>query len=93
MNSWNPSRTRIQSRRQFALLTSAIKAVREGGTIVYATCSMSAFENDNVVEKAVRKTRFNVVVDTSKKWPIGEATKFVFCYGMSYLQRPLTHLG
>ncbi len=38
-----------QSERQRAILTSALRAVRTGGRVVYATCSLEPEENEQVV--------------------------------------------
>jgi 16S rRNA (cytosine967-C5)-methyltransferase len=38
-----------QAERQFAILTSALRAVRPGGHVVYSTCSLEPEENEQVV--------------------------------------------
>lgn len=73
--SWTPARVRANSKRQFAILSSAVKAVREGGLLVYATCALSEAENDSVVEKVIHKTRAKISV-LRKPLPIGEPTKY-----------------
>ena len=52
---WSEKRTKNISVRQFSLLSAAWLAVKEGGRIVYATCSISPLENDGVVAKLVKK--------------------------------------
>jgi len=52
------SRKRLNERlslpeKQTSILTSALKSVRPGGSVVYSTCTMSPLENDNVVQKAL----------------------------------------
>ena len=42
---------------QVKLLTSALRAVKVGGTVVYATCSISPAENDAVVSPAFTHTK------------------------------------
>ncbi|KZC12019.1 Putative methyltransferase NSUN4 [Dufourea novaeangliae] len=52
--------TRIKERLrlpevQSEILTNALKLVRPGGTVVYATCSLSPIQNDGVVHVALKK--------------------------------------
>lgn len=76
MATWSAPRSKINAKRQLDILVSALKAVRIGGTVVYATCALNQTENDDVIEKAQKRSKSLFSVDTSKKWPIGEATKF-----------------
>ncbi|ORY08294.1 S-adenosyl-L-methionine-dependent methyltransferase [Basidiobolus meristosporus CBS 931.73] len=71
---WTPSRSKNLAKRQFALLQSALKVVRPGGTIVYSTCALSELENDGVIERALNKSKvpFEIV---QENWPLGEKTK------------------
>src|ERR1700678_1387354 len=39
--------------RQVSLLRSAMRALREGGRLIYSTCSLEAEENENVVAEAL----------------------------------------
>ncbi|KAI8501359.1 NOL1/NOP2/Sun domain member 3 [Branchiostoma belcheri] len=59
---------RIEDRRhlpqlQASLLSSALHAVKPGGSVVYATCTLSQKENDDVVEFCLRqnKSRIDVI--------------------------------
>ena len=49
MMAWKPAATRTFSKTQGALLHTAWHAVRPGGRVLYATCSLSHVENDEVV--------------------------------------------
>jgi 16S rRNA (cytosine967-C5)-methyltransferase len=42
-----------QHERQFAILTSALGALKPGGRLVYSTCSLEPEENEQVVEKVL----------------------------------------
>ncbi len=55
MDKWSCSRTKRLAERQFAMLASALEAVKPGGRIVYSTCSISDYENDMIIEKLFRK--------------------------------------
>ena len=55
MKEWKESRTKQLAQRQYSLLCSAILALKPGGTLVYSTCSISPFENDGVVGRALER--------------------------------------
>ncbi|KAI8948982.1 S-adenosyl-L-methionine-dependent methyltransferase [Xylaria longipes] len=62
MASWRSGQSKKMAKTQVALLMTALKAVRVGGRVLYATCSLSSDENDGVVKKAmelVQKERKN----------------------------------
>jgi 16S rRNA (cytosine1407-C5)-methyltransferase len=58
---WNLEKCLGLGELQFKLLTSAIKMVKEGGEIVYSTCTMSVEENEMVISKILRKFPVEVV--------------------------------
>ncbi|KAI0969569.1 S-adenosyl-L-methionine-dependent methyltransferase [Xylaria arbuscula] len=62
MTSWRSGQSKKMAKTQVALLMTALKAVRVGGRVLYATCSLSNDENDSVIEKnmeLVQKERKN----------------------------------
>jgi 16S rRNA C967 or C1407 C5-methylase (RsmB/RsmF family) len=52
---WKESRTRQLAMRQYSLICSALLALKDGGTLVYSTCSISPLENDGVIERVLKK--------------------------------------
>ena len=46
---------------QLALLKKAIKLLKPGGEMVYSTCSILSIENEEIVEKAIKGTKAEVV--------------------------------
>ncbi len=48
---WTPARPKHLAITQFAMLASALEAVKVGGYILYSTCSINPMENEEVVEK------------------------------------------
>nr|OQO31730.1 hypothetical protein B0A51_01078 [Rachicladosporium sp. CCFEE 5018] len=50
---WSPATSKRMAETQQDLLMTALRAVRIGGVVLYATCSISTEENDGVVEKAL----------------------------------------
>lgn len=73
---WSASRLKSDQQRQLALVASAWQALKPGGLLVYATCSLSSIENDDVVRKAVKKHLKNEVEILKLQYSIGEATQF-----------------
>lgn len=59
--SHQPSDVDYCASRQDAMLEAAVKAARQGGIIVYSTCSFAPEENEAVVDRAVKK--FGVQVE------------------------------
>ncbi|KAI1118640.1 S-adenosyl-L-methionine-dependent methyltransferase [Nemania sp. NC0429] len=53
MASWRSGQSKKMAKVQAALLMTALKAVRVGGRVLYATCSLSSDENDGVIDKGV----------------------------------------
>ena len=65
LKEWKVSRSEKLAQRQYALLTAALLAVKSGGRIVYSTCALSPFENDQVIERLLtkKKDQFEVVMN------------------------------
>ncbi|KAI1748563.1 S-adenosyl-L-methionine-dependent methyltransferase [Xylaria castorea] len=53
MASWRSGQSKKMAKTQVALLMTALRAVRVGGRVLYATCSLSDDENDGVLEKGM----------------------------------------
>jgi 16S rRNA C967 or C1407 C5-methylase (RsmB/RsmF family) len=60
---WSPHRVRQLARDQYALLTSALLALRQGGALVYCTCALLPDENDGVIERLLRRGRHPAKVE------------------------------
>ncbi|KAI9202620.1 S-adenosyl-L-methionine-dependent methyltransferase [Polychytrium aggregatum] len=73
---WTPARLRNDSHRQIELLLAALGAVKEGGVVVYATCSLANVENDEVVQKGLAKLQTIRAEIVRRTFPIGEPTTF-----------------
>lgn len=50
----NPEDLARHHKRQVKLLMSAMEALREGGRLIYSTCSLESEENDDVVAEALK---------------------------------------
>lgn len=55
LKEWSPSRIKNLAMAQWALLSSAWRMLVKGGFLLYSTCALSPDENDNVVEKLIKK--------------------------------------
>ncbi len=57
IDQWSRSRVDRVSADQFAILRSASQAVKPGGLVIYATCSLPRAENEALVERALERSR------------------------------------
>lgn len=55
LSIWSESRPKRLSILQYAMLSSALLAAKNGGYILYSTCSINVKENQSVIEKLVKK--------------------------------------
>lgn len=71
--SWSIKRPQRLATEQFAMLCSALEALKPGGTMVYSTCALEPRENDGVVEKLLERRAGRVELLPWQS-PLGEAT-------------------
>ncbi len=62
MNEWSVRRSENLAIRQYSLLSSAFLAAKNGGYILYSTCSISPIENDGVLQKLLKKKSSQVQI-------------------------------
>lgn len=74
LSRWSEMGSKRLAVRQHAILCAALDSVREGGRVVYSTCSLSPHENDGVIAKLSRSRsgRFVIVSGPDE----GEPTAF-----------------
>lgn len=53
LGSWRPGSSKRLAQTQTELLMTALRVVKMGGMVLYATCSIEMTENDGVVEKVL----------------------------------------
>lgn len=55
LEEWSPAHVEACAQRQLAILHSAAQAVREGGVLVYSTCTFAPQENEGVIASFLQK--------------------------------------
>ncbi|MFQ3619466.1 MAG: RsmB/NOP family class I SAM-dependent RNA methyltransferase [Spirochaetales bacterium] len=55
LNKWSPARTRHLAQQAYTMTLSALMALKTGGTLLYCTCALSPYENDQVIERVLEK--------------------------------------
>lgn len=76
LKDWSPRRTEHQATRQYSLISAAFLALKEGGRLVYSTCSISPSENDEVVKKLLKKKKGAIrLVETPLPFAHAEKTE------------------
>ncbi len=78
---WKEKRSKNFGIRQYSLLASAFSSLKPGGRIVYSTCSISPYENDQVIAKLLKRKEGEVKVLESPEYQKSEKTE----YGRQYL--------
>ena len=54
---------------QRAVLSAGARALRPGGTLVYSTCTISAAENEQLIEQFLSENSAFAIEDLTSKWP------------------------
>ncbi len=75
LDKWSEKRSKRLATLQYSLLCSALLSVKNGGEILYSTCSISPYENDQVIEKLISKKGHVEVLDPVELYGYGEKTK------------------
>lgn len=60
---WTEKRSQNLAVRQFSLLSSAWLTCKVGGRIVYSTCSISPYENDQIIKKLIKRREVKIMRD------------------------------
>ena len=64
LSQWSPSRPKRLAVSQYAMLSSALMAVKVGGYILYSTCSINPGENEEVIQKLFKRHPLEVEEST-----------------------------
>lgn len=60
LSQWSPQRPKRLSISQYAMLSSALIALKSGGYILYSTCSINSNENEEVIAKLFKRHEIEV---------------------------------
>lgn len=67
INQWSEENVRLCAERQLDILENACRLLKDGGYIVYATCTFSLEENEMVVDEFLKRhTEFEITEVTQK---------------------------
>ena len=55
LSQWSPNRPKQLAVQQFAMLAAALDAARDGGFILYSTCSICPLENEQIIDKLAKR--------------------------------------
>ena len=75
LSLWSPSRPKRLSVSQYAMLSSALIAVKSGGYILYSTCSINPGENEGAIAKLVKRHEDEIEIIPSSS-TAGEAREY-----------------
>ncbi len=89
---WTPQLTKRRQKLQIALLESGYRALKEGGTMIYSTCTLTVAENETVVDRAIKDLGMQACEITSpiKSSPVAVGIgKIEFDEGVRFSKRIL----
>ncbi len=67
VSEWSEDNVRLCAERQLGILDNAVRLLKDGGYIIYATCTFSLEENEMVIDSFLRKyPEFELVKVTQK---------------------------
>lgn len=96
LQTWTPKRITKLVERQLRLIKSLIKALKVGGTLVYATCAVNMQENEGIVAKALKNLGNTLeLIDISYVPEIGSSglsSDLTSAFDLGKVRRVLPHL-
>lgn len=61
LDNWNENLTNMCATRQLEILDSADKTLKQGGILIYSTCTYSRAENEDVVREFIKKYDYELI--------------------------------
>jgi len=75
VDEWSLDNVNLCNQRQKRILSDIIGTLKQGGTLVYSTCSYSKSENEEIADWLINEFGLiSVQIPTEKKWGIIETT-------------------
>lgn len=72
---WSEARAQRLAKEQYALVTSALGALKSGGFLIYSTCALAQEENDLVLSRLLERGRHPAQVLALPDTPLTERTE------------------
>ena len=69
ISEWSPEAVKSCAIRQYAILNSAGKCVRQGGRIVYSTCTFSKEENEDIIDHFLSENPDYSLIEAKRFYP------------------------
>lgn len=66
IDEWSEEHSNSCAQRQFAILCSADKVLKKGGTLIYSTCTFSRRENEYVVDKFMQEFSYELITPNAQ---------------------------
>ena len=81
---WSPARVKTLAIKQWSLLSSAFRVLKQSGFLLYSTCALAKEENDGVIAKLLKKfsnveiceVDFEKIYEKYPSLPKAEKTKY-----------------
>ncbi|SEN02772.1 16S rRNA C967 or C1407 C5-methylase, RsmB/RsmF family [bacterium A37T11] len=95
MDEWSENTVNLCSQRQKRILSDSLIALKEGGILLYATCSFSTAENEEIADWICDLSGFeNIRISCQPAWGIQETqSKIHHCYGYRFYPHLTTGEG
>ena len=80
IKQWSKQSVDICAGRQIRILKNALRCLSPGGYIIYSTCTLNVFENEQVVEHVLEQNNLELI-KSAKIWPqqgLGEGHFYAF---------------
>lgn len=84
VEEWSLEHSVSCGERQLSILDSAANALKDGGTLVYSTCTFSVHENENVIKRFLENHKNFELVDSGVEFgrkAMGKAVRILPCDG------------
>lgn len=97
IDEWSPDNVTMCAARQAEILDNAVRALKDGGVIVYATCTFSLEENERTVDAFLRRHPSFVLAPVTEAVRAATADGIRFegcaCENMADARRFYPHVG
>lgn len=76
IEEWSPANVKLCASRQHDIINSAWELLREGGVLIYSTCTYNTIENEDIIHYLINEKEGEpLAVETDEKWEITGALK------------------